>query len=47
MKNQIHCPKCNHEINIEAVLAERIENEQTAKFTARAKELELREQSAH
>lgn len=45
MKNQIHCPKCNHEINIEAVLAERIENEQNAKFTARAKELEQREQS--
>lgn len=44
MTNHIHCPKCQHEINIESVLAERIEAEQNAKFLARLRELEVREQ---
>ncbi|MFN8353668.1 MAG: DUF2130 domain-containing protein [Spirosomataceae bacterium] len=39
----IHCPKCNHEINIETVLAERIEAEQAAKFAIRQKELDQQE----
>ena len=43
MKNQIHCPKCSHEINIESVLAERIETEQNAKFAERVRALEQRE----
>ena len=44
MKNQILCPQCNHEINIEAVLAERIESEQNAKFATRLRAVEQREQ---
>lgn len=45
MTNHIHCPKCQHEINIESVLAERIEAEQNAKYNARLRELEQRERS--
>lgn len=44
MKNQILCPNCSNEINIEAVLAERIEAEQNTKFSARLQEVEQREQ---
>ena len=44
MKNQILCPQCNHEINIEAVLAERIESEQNAKFATRLRAVEQQEQ---
>lgn len=45
MSNQVQCPKCRHEINIEDVLAERIANEQNAKLAARLQELETRESS--
>lgn len=45
MTNHIHCPKCQHEINIESVLAERIEAEQNAKYNTRLRELEQRERS--
>ena len=44
MKNQILCPNCTHEINIEAVLAERIESEQNAKFATRLRAVEQKEQ---
>jgi hypothetical protein len=44
MTNHIHCPKCQHEINIESVLAERIEAEQNAKYNARLRDLDQREQ---
>jgi len=45
MSNKVQCPKCRHEINIEAVLAERIANEQNAKLAARLQELKTRELS--
>lgn len=43
MTNQIQCPKCSHEINIESVLAARIETEQNAKLATRLQELNQRE----
>lgn len=45
MTNHIHCPKCSHEINIEAVLVARIETEQNAKWATRLNDLNQREQS--
>ena len=45
MNNHIQCPKCKHEIDIENVLAERIEAEQNAKFSTRLKAVEQREQA--
>ncbi|PLK42117.1 DUF2130 domain-containing protein [Emticicia sp. TH156] len=45
MNNHIQCPKCKHEINIESVIAERIEAEQMAKFSTKANALAQKEQT--
>ncbi|OZI07010.1 hypothetical protein BWI93_17035 [Siphonobacter sp. BAB-5385] len=47
MQQHIHCPQCQHEINIESVLAEQIEARYRSKWSLRSDELNKRAYDLH
>lgn len=47
MQQHIHCPQCQHEINIESALAEQIEARYRSQWSLRSDELNKREYDLH